>query len=171
MLTSSETPIIAAVILVALGILAWGFYRSRPFGKLGILAWLQSVVLMAPWLVFFGLFAVGIYINIAGVLLLLVISTSIYILLGWQLRKAGQDVILKTKATERIASETSPAVSQTENGDSPVVIAQVKLEPITIPEEDLNTIKGIFGIDTFFATETIPYQEGAVFKGNLRGDA
>ena len=80
---------------------------------------------MAPWLVFFGLFAVGIYINIAGVLLLLVISTSIYILLGWQLRKAGQDVILKTKATERIASETSPAVSQTENGDSPVVIAQV----------------------------------------------
>jgi len=171
MLTSSETPIIAAVILVAFGILAWGFYRSKPFGKLGILAWLQSVVLMAPWLVFFGLFAVGIYINIAGVLLLLVISTGIYIFLGWQLRKAGQDVILKTKATERIANETSPAASQTENGSPPVVIAQVKLEPITIPEEDLNTIKGIFGIDTFFATETIPYQEGAVFKGNLRGDA
>lgn len=105
MLTSSETPIIAAVILVALGILAWGFYRSRPFGKLGILAWLQSVVLMAPWLVFFGLFAVGIYINIAGVLLLLVISTSIYIFLGWQLRKAGQDVILKTRSQKELPTK------------------------------------------------------------------
>ncbi|WP_338460745.1 hypothetical protein [Synechococcus elongatus] len=27
------------------------------------------------------------------------------------------------------------------------------------------------GVDTFFATETIPYQEGAIFKGNLRGEA
>ena len=35
MLTSSETPIIAAVVLVVFGILAWGFYRARPFGKLG----------------------------------------------------------------------------------------------------------------------------------------
>jgi membrane-associated protease RseP (regulator of RpoE activity) len=39
-----------------------------------------------------------------------------------------------------------------------------------IPDEDLNVIRGIFGIDTFFATETIPYQEGAIFKGNLRGE-
>ncbi|MFM8005786.1 MAG: site-2 protease family protein, partial [Dolichospermum sp.] len=35
---------------------------------------------------------------------------------------------------------------------------------------DLSLIRGIFGIDTFFATETIPYQEGVVFKGNLRGE-
>lgn len=31
-------------------------------------------------------------------------------------------------------------------------------------------LKAIFGIDTFFATETIPYQDGAIFKGNLRGE-
>lgn len=171
MLTSSETPIIAAVVLVAFGILGWGFYRARPFGKLGILAWLQSVVLMAPWLVFFGLFAAGIYINIVGVLLLLVLSTGIYIFLGRQLRQAGQDAILKAKATERLANQDLEARSTPDNINQPVLMAQVKLESITIPEEDLNTIKGIFGIDTFFATETIPDQEGAIFKGNLRGDA
>ncbi|MGF1673272.1 MAG: site-2 protease family protein, partial [Rivularia sp. (in: cyanobacteria)] len=38
-------------------------------------------------------------------------------------------------------------------------------------EEDLSTIRSIFGIDTYFATETIAYQEGAIFKGNLRGEA
>lgn len=52
MFTLSETSILAAILLVALGILGWGFYRARPFGKLGILAWLQSVVLMTPWLLF-----------------------------------------------------------------------------------------------------------------------
>ena len=125
MLTSSETPIIAAVVLVAFGILGWGFYRARPFGKLGILAWLQSVVLMAPWLVFFGLFAAGIYINIVGVLLLLVLSTGIYIFLGRQLRQAGQDAILKAKATERLANQASETASTSENANQPVVIAEV----------------------------------------------
>ncbi|MBK1989324.1 site-2 protease family protein [Sphaerospermopsis aphanizomenoides BCCUSP55] len=167
MFTSSETPIIAAVVLVAFGILGWGFYRARPFGKLGILAWLQSVVLMAPWLLFFGLFAAGIYLNIAGILLLVVASAGVYIFLGRQLRNAGQDAILKQRATERLASEATQEATQNNN---PVVITEVKLEAITIPEEDLNAIKGIFGIDTFFATETIPYQEGAIFKGNLRGE-
>jgi membrane-associated protease RseP (regulator of RpoE activity) len=170
MFTSSETPIIAAVLLVAFGILGWGFYRARPFGKLGILAWLQSVVLMAPWLLFFGFFAAGIYINIVGVLLLLVVSTGLYIFLGRQLRNAGQDAILKQRATERLANQASEAASTPGNADQPVVVAEVKLEAITIPEADLNTIKGIFGIDTFFVTETIPYQEGAIFKGNLRGE-
>jgi membrane-associated protease RseP (regulator of RpoE activity) len=46
----------------------------------------------------------------------------------------------------------------------------VEVQSLPIPEEDLTTIKGIFGIDTFFATETIAYQEGAIFKGNLRGE-
>ena len=43
-------------------------------------------------------------------------------------------------------------------------------EIIPVPVEDLKAIKGIFGIDTFFATETIPYQDGVILKGNLRGD-
>ena len=90
MFTLSETSILAAILLVALGILGWGFYRARPFGKLGILAWLQSVVLMTPWLLFFGLFAAGIYINIAGILFLVVTSAGLYVYLGRQLRAVGK---------------------------------------------------------------------------------
>ncbi len=168
MFTASETPLIATVLLVALGILGWGFYRARPYGKLGIFAWLQSVILMAPWLLFFGLFAAGIYINIVGILFLLVVSAVVYIYLGRQLRAAGQDAILRQRATERLAEEASSEASSTQEVTQP---AQVKIEILPIPEEDLSAIKGIFGIDTFFATETIAYQEGAIFKGNLRGDA
>lgn len=167
MFTSSEIPIIGIILLVALGILGWGFYRARPFGKLGILAWLQSVVLITPWLLFFGLFAAGIYINIAGILILVVSSAAVYIFLGGQLRAAGQDEILKQRATERLAANSSPA----EENPPPVVLTEVQFEPIPIPESDLSAIKSIFGIDTFFTTETISYQDGAIFKGNLRGDA
>ncbi|MEL6130016.1 MAG: site-2 protease family protein, partial [Cyanobacteria bacterium J06628_4] len=49
------------ILLAAVGILVWGFIRARPDGKLGIFAWLQSVVLVLPWLTFFGLFSIGIY--------------------------------------------------------------------------------------------------------------
>ncbi|OKH13334.1 site-2 protease family protein [Fischerella major NIES-592] len=168
MFTASETPIIATILLVAFGILGWGFYRARPYGKLGIFAWLQSVVLMAPWLVFFGLFAAGIYINIVAILLLLVVSTAIYIYLGRQLRAAGQDVILRQRATQKLAEQESAPTPETTPTVEP---AQVKLEVLPIPETDLNAIKSIFGLDTFFATETIAYQEGAIFKGNLRGEA
>ena len=168
MFTASETPIIATILLAAFGILGWDFYRARPYGKLGIFAWLQSVVLMAPWLVFFGLFAAGIYINIVAILLLLVVSTAIYIYLGRQLRAAGQDVILRQRATQKLAEQESTPTPETTPTVEP---AQVKLEVLPIPEADLNAIKGIFGLDTFFATETIAYQEGAIFKGNLRGEA
>ena len=168
MFTASETSIISLTVLVALSILGWGFIRARKFGKLGILAWLQSVVLMAPWLLLFGLFATGIYINLAGVLLLLVVSTTVYILLGNRLRSAGQDELLRSKANERLASYTQQT-AEMPNGTSPTE-ALPKPEAMPIPDQDLNTIRGIFGIDTFFATETIPYQEGAIFKGNLRGE-
>lgn len=165
MLTSSETPIIAAIVLIASGILGWGFYRARPFGKLGILAWLQSVVLMTPWLLFFGLFALGIYINIVGILFSVIVSAGLYIFLGRKLRQAGQDAILKQRATERLAAQSSSAADK----NIPAVV-ELQSEPTPIPEADLSLIRGIFGIDTFFATETIPYQEGVVFKGNLRGE-
>ncbi|MEH2066949.1 MAG: site-2 protease family protein [Nostoc sp.] len=167
MFSLSETSILAAILLVALGILGWGFYRARPFGKLGILAWLQSVVLMTPWLLFFGLFATGIYINIAGILFLVVTSAGLYIYLGSQLRKAGQDDILKQRATQRLAVESESPPE--ENSPQPAVI-ELKPQIPPIPEDDLSAIKSIFGIDTFFATETIPYQDGAIFKGNLRGE-
>lgn len=146
MFTSSEIPVIGIILLIALGILGWGFYRARPFGKLGILAWLQSVVLITPWLLFFGLFAAGIYINIAGILILVLTSAALYVFLGRQLRAAGQDAIIKQKATERLAADSSPAADNTPQ----VVLAELKVEALPIPEEDLSAIKSIFGIDTFF---------------------
>jgi membrane-associated protease RseP (regulator of RpoE activity) len=163
---TSETSIIATTLLVAFGILGWGFYRARPFGKLGILAWSQSVVLMAPWLLFFGLFAAGIYINIVGILFLVVASAGLYIYLGTVLRSLGQDELIKQRATARLATNAS-----LEANSAPTAVAgEQKAEVPPIPEDDLNKIKGIFGIDTFFSTEAIAYQEGAIFKGNLRGE-
>jgi hypothetical protein len=76
MFTGSESAAIFLIVLAAFGILAWSYNRSKVYGKLGILAWLQSVVLMAPWLIFFALFAVGIYLNLVGILALLLISIA-----------------------------------------------------------------------------------------------
>ena len=165
-MNSSETAIIAAITLVAFGTLAWGFARAKPYGKLGVLAWLQSVVLIAPWLLYFGSLAAGIYINIAGLLFLAIGFAGVYIAIGRQLRAMGQEEMIKKKASERIAEEASLGQSeQSTQGNKPS-----QPEIIPIPEEDLSTIRSIFGIDTYFATETIAYQEGAIFKGNLRGE-
>lgn len=172
MFNNSETLATSAIILVAVGILIWGFNRARPYGKIGILSWLQSVVLMAPWLLFFGLFAAGIYLNLVGVLLLLLASTGIYIYLGSRLRSAGQDVMLRQQANERLREQQSFAQENSEpepEGNSQEEIATGATKP-PIPEEDLQMIQSLFGIDTFFSTETIPYQDGAIFKGNLRAD-
>ncbi|MEG4530936.1 site-2 protease family protein [Microcoleus sp. D2_18a_D3] len=177
-IVASENTATIALVLVALGILGWGFYRARPFGKLGILAWLQSVALMSPWLLFFGLFAAGIYLNLVAVLLLLVASTGLYIYLGRQLRKAASDTVLPRPDAAEVKSQSdafSTPESQRPPGPETIKIvtsspANNELQIIPVPVEDLKAIKGIFGIDTFFATETIPYQDGVILKGNLRGD-
>ena len=170
MLTGSESTVTIFIILAVFVVLVWGYNRSKAYGRLGILAWLQSVVLMAPWLLFFGLFAAGIYLNLVGILFLLVASVAIYIWLGRQLRAAGQDALLKEKAAKRIEAETaseSPAEPQ-ETVKTGTNTISVEISPI--PDEDLAKLKEIFSIDSFFATESIPYQDGAIFKGNLRSD-
>ncbi|MEG3987011.1 site-2 protease family protein [Microcoleus sp. S28C3] len=178
-IVASENTATIALVLVALGILGWGFYRARPFGKLGILAWLQSVALMSPWLLFFGLFAAGIYLNLVAVLLLLVASTGLYIYLGRQLRKAASDAVLRSPPDAAEVKSQSDAFSapESQRPPGPETIKIVTSSPanneseiIPVPVEDLKAIKGIFGIDTFFATDTIPYQDGVILKGNLRGD-
>ncbi|MBD2097212.1 site-2 protease family protein [Trichocoleus sp. FACHB-591] len=175
---ASEASAITLMVLVTLGILGWGFYRAKSFGKLGILAWLQSVVLMLPWLLFFGLFAAGIYLNLVGILFLVVGSTALYVFLGNQLRSASQDTVLQERATamlkarQAVNAEPSNQEAEGELGSSGTesTASVGEGEGIPIPAADLQAIQGIFGIDTFFATETIPYQDGAIFKGNLRGD-
>ncbi len=168
MITAENTTTIA-LLIIALGFLGWGYYRNRELGKFGILSWLQSVVLMIPWLLCFGALSFGLYINLVGILLLLVISTSLYIWLGSRVRLAAQEPEVAAKIADRLTkyqSKQSPSAS-----DIGPQQLQNSIDILQIPETDLSSIKGIFGIDTFFATETIPYQQGAIFKGNLRGES
>jgi membrane-associated protease RseP (regulator of RpoE activity) len=167
--------ITALILLVALAILGWGLYRAQPMGKLGILAWLQSVALMLPWLLFFGLSAAGIELNLASVLFLLVGSTGVYITLGRQLRSiASQTPPPAPLPSDSLPSDSLPS-DNLSSDHLPPLESPVSPKPVsaptelTMPAEDVQAARGIFGIDTFFATETIPYQDGVIFRGNLRG--
>ena len=159
---------LATFILLAavVAILVWGYNRAKGYGRLGMLAWLQSIALMSPWLLFFGLFAFGIYLNLVAILFLLIASVFVYIWLGRQLRAEGQEAMLQQKAAERIEQQRVTEASSKQQEFEQKTAVEVS----PIPDEDLTELKGIFGIDTFFATETIPYQDGAIFKGNLRGE-
>ncbi|MBL1209228.1 site-2 protease family protein [Geminocystis sp. GBBB08] len=178
---------IIAITLLALIIIIWGYNRAKPFGEIGILAWLQSLTLMTPWLVFFGLLATGIYINLIAVILLLVLSSGIYIYLGSLIRKKAEKNInlnlddIKKQIIQNV--NNSDAIKDNNENLSlnkpstlnenkfPLKIEQIKPDFTPINEDDLKIIKTIFGIDTFFITDTIPYQEGIILKGNLRGEA
>jgi len=164
------------ILLVALGVLVWGFNRARSYGKPGLLAWLQSVVLMAPWLIVFSLFTLGVYVNLAVILLILVLSTIAYIYLGNRLRALGHNASTFRRpsiavsddgvaTSETMTAAASDSASQTAEAPKPTPAVE------QIPAEDLQQIQGIFGVDTFFATETVPYMDGAIFRGNLRGEA
>jgi membrane-associated protease RseP (regulator of RpoE activity) len=168
MITAENTTTIA-LLIIAFGILGWGYYRNRDLGKFGILSWLQSVVLMVPWLLCFAALSVGVYINLAGILLLLVTSTSLYIWLGSRVRLAAQDPEVAVQIAARILkTQTKQSSISGKIGEkTPLMIIEIP----HISEAELSNIKGIFGIDTFYPTETIPYQAGAIFKGNLRGEA
>lgn len=236
-----------AILLVALGLLGWGFYRARPYGTPGILAWLQSVALMLPWLVVFGLSAAGIFLNLVTIILLLVVSSGAYIILGNRLRAAANQAAQNAPKSEALQPEFKSEFKsgfesefksdlKSDLSSKPLLVDQPESkqaeskqtverhedvahrrkhedesqtslpntaateEPSanqladssndaskpslsekgpstqsatdsTMPAEDLELVQGIFSIDTFFMTETVPYQNGAIFKGNLRGDA
>ncbi|MBS0014929.1 MAG: site-2 protease family protein [Arthrospira sp. SH-MAG29] len=159
------------ILLISLGILAWGYYRARPYGKAGILSWLQSVSLMGPWLLFFGLTAFGIYINFVSILLLFVAATGIYIYLGRKLRSLAEELEdSQPKVPQEGETPTPEAVNLSDTSPETPQQQTPKTDTTPINPEDLKVIQGIFGIDTFFATETFPYQQGVIFKGNLRSD-
>lgn len=166
-----ETSALVILVVAAFGTVLWGYRRSQRAGRIGLLAWGQSLALTAPWLVFVACVLLRISLDLIGIVMLLVASAGAYIYLGNLRREAGQAEELRRKALERIQLEQNPpttiappdsAQNQTQGTEENTVAP--------IDNEDLQTIKGIFGIDTFFATESIPYQDGAIFKGNLRGD-
>ncbi len=195
--------IIALLLVAAVGILVWGYVQAKPYGMSGILSWLQTVVLMGPWLLFFGLSALGLYLNLAGILLLVVSSAGLYIYLGRRLRataqanvKAGsalgvgpsESVKAPADTPQALAAVSSKSTSVSADAEakdlsesgSPLSEPPSAGEPKNgkpdepenlppIPAEDMAVIESIFGIDTFFRTKSVPYQEGVIFKGNLRG--
>jgi membrane-associated protease RseP (regulator of RpoE activity) len=156
--------------LIAIGFMVWGFVRARPLGRLGLIAWFQSVSLMAPWVLIFGLMGLGVILNFAAILVLLLVSIGSYIALGRRLRAlaAEQGMVSRTamKLAEKV-QEMGDASSQFEITESS---GETLVEVKTIPAEDLQAMRGIFGIDTFFVTEMVPFQSGMLFKGNLRGE-
>ncbi|MFM6196261.1 MAG: site-2 protease family protein [Planktothrix sp.] len=170
MFTASDNTTVL-VLFVALGILGWGYYRAKPYGKLGLLSWLQSVALMSPWLLFFTLAALGIYLNLASILFLFVASTGLYIMIGRKLREvANQDAVSPPEPLDKSSSQPETPHQAPSVPVTPVSAPVSPLQPVPLSPEDLKTIQGIFGIDTFFAIETIPYEDGVIFKGNLRSD-
>jgi membrane-associated protease RseP (regulator of RpoE activity) len=176
---ASENLVTAGILLIAASILVVGFYRSRPYGKLGLFSWLQSVSLMTPWLLVFGLFSVGIYLNLVAIVFLIAASAGSYIFCGNQLRRISQDPQHQSELEQKFRDQQKSHQSDdnpTESPKSPVSIKTSRSTPadatnsMLVSPEELQAMQSIFGIDTFFATESIPYQDGAFFKGNLRGD-
>jgi membrane-associated protease RseP (regulator of RpoE activity) len=199
MLNLSENSLVITIILIGLIIIIWGYNRAKNYDEIAILAWLQSLSLMAPWFVFFLLFALGSYLNLIGVIFLLVLSASFYIYLGNKIRNKSQEKISQSQKKKELDTFATPEMlsqldldlaknrqqeekqlephkledKKSESLTPPITSTKSQIEPDFMPmeEQELNQIKDIFTIDTFFATETIPYQEGVIFKGNLRGES
>ena len=159
----------ALTILGALLLLGWGFIRALPMGKIAVVAWSQSVVLMFPWILLFALMTFGVNVSFAVILAALFISVGAYIGLGRWLRSmaaAGEGSPVASKLSSSV--ETSSGLETT---PTPAIPSAREPEPVeTIPAADFLAIQGIFGIDTFFATELKPYKEGLICRGNLRGE-
>ena len=165
--------ITALIVLIGIGIMGWGYWKSRPNGRLGLYTWLQSVMLLLPWVIFLGLFSAGMYLDLTGMLVLFVASTAGYVVLGNKIRTiAPEELARRAEALIKARAEVDAPKDSTD----PTSIGSTPLPTIDsnsivpIPDEDLQLIREIFGLDTFFATETLPFQDGVVFNGNLRGE-
>jgi membrane-associated protease RseP (regulator of RpoE activity) len=180
-----STPVIPIIPLVvfaiSLSLLGWGFYRARKLGKLAILSRMQLVALLLPWIAYFGLLLSGAFISFTLLLVLLVISSVAYILIGSQMRKIALDDKNNPPPKHRDNSPSAPTPDMPESPVTPSQTAKEAAKPqITETKEikenkfkvgeDLKLIQGIFGIETFYATETLPYMEGIIFRGNMRGE-
>ncbi|NJK61591.1 MAG: site-2 protease family protein [Synechococcaceae cyanobacterium SM2_3_1] len=147
------------------GFLGWGLYRARNRGKVATWIWLQTLMLILPWVIFLGLLTFSVVINLAGLILLLLVFTVIYIVLGQKVRQ------LKAQEWESNRSHQSPEITadqKSEQMDAPTLDPNSVYTGMDL--DDFKAVTRIFSLDSFFVTETIPYNEGVIFKGNLRSD-
>jgi hypothetical protein len=96
---------------------------------------------------------------------LLLVFTGLYIAVGRKTRQLAQQELQARREQLARLEEQGEAPSA---GEAPLEAPAVLQR---ISAEDLQAIQSIFGLDTFFVTETVPYGEGAIFKGNLRQEA
>jgi len=105
---------ISLIVLGAVGILGWGFYRAN-FWQTGNLSLVTiGGVDNSLAVIFLGCLLL-VYINIVGILFL-VASAGLYIWLGNRLRAAGQDAVLRGRATEGSQIPPSQQVKQKIHG-------------------------------------------------------
>ncbi len=162
----SSIPTLPLLVLgTAAILLVWGYLRSRRLGQLGLLAWFQLVALVAPWLIYFSLFVAGVFVNFALLLAILVLSSLAYIVLGNRLRQ-----VAASEVRERPAASPAEPIDAVPPSESQPEGSSTRLLPTLVTSPDLKIVQGIFGIDTFYANETQPYLDGAIFRGNLRAD-
>ncbi|MBC8122021.1 MAG: site-2 protease family protein [Gemmatimonadaceae bacterium] len=160
--------IFVLLILLSLGFLGWGLIQARRSGRAGLLVWLQGALLVLPWLVFLGLFATGLTLDPLALLILLVGTTGGYIWVGRLVRATMREQQEQLRrGTEFDLRPDARSGLEPANTEDDVIVP----EQSAIPEADLQTIRGFFGIDTFFVTESFPFRQGVIFKGNLRGKA
>ncbi|MEN9261752.1 MAG: site-2 protease family protein [Thermostichus sp. HHBFW_bins_43] len=172
------TEITPLFLLATLAFLGWGFWRARKRGSVAVWVWLQGSLLLLPWVAFLGLLLFGIYLNFAGFLLLLLLFTGLYIAVGRKTRQLANQELQARREQLANRSDVEESVEEAPNRDSGTESTRDSGTESTatpavshrLSAEDLQAIQSIFGIDTFFVTEAIPYGEGAIFKGNLRQD-
>lgn len=165
--------LVLPLLFISVALLGWSFFQARKAGKLGILAWLQAVTLVLPWLIVFGLSGVGFGISFITLLILLGLSTFSYVWLGSQLRAANQAQQQELFAARRAELERQASESSEPKVSNPLPPMTVTLpeEEFAVPRDDVETMRGLFGLDTYYLQEVEPYPQGIVFKGNLRGEA
>ncbi|MEL7316476.1 MAG: site-2 protease family protein, partial [Cyanobacteria bacterium J06559_3] len=73
------------------------------------------------------------------------------------------------ESTDRSREPTDTSAPTYKSSTEGSKSAEAEEEEVRIPAADLQALEGIFGIDTFFRTETVPYNQGVIFRGNLRG--
>jgi len=150
------------LMVMAFTILGWYLLQTWGAGSIARLSGLQTAVLAVPWLVFLGLAAAQIYLNLVLVLFMVIIATVAYIVLGKRLRAAQEKIGASLKK-----AKGDPSLGKSTLGPDLQPGASQLMAPMS--NDALKAVQGIFGFDSFFATETIPYEDGAIFRGNLRG--
>lgn len=105
--------------------------------------WLQILVILSPPTIYLALALGGIHLSLGLFLSICLTAAGMFILLG---------KYIPPKAI----------------GESQVIPPEAN---IAKPQDDLQKLQGIFGVETFYATTSQPFRDGFIFKGNLRSDA